>query len=275
MKKMLAKDDPRFMEWFQPEYNPHVDLDTLPKWDDKIILIHIWPNGKIQRITAKSLFLNNSFSEVNHSGKVLAKDDPEFTTWFQPEYNPHINLDILSKSDDKAVLIHKDRDGFYATTSLLVFKNNYSRPKGRRRYMLAVEFSWFPDWFQIEENEGLDVNQIHINDDGYEMKHREQDGEVWSITPKELFSDIEITHTLAVLEDPEIAFFATDSIIRKVRTSSTEDREKLLFRCPYCGGTFVSSIASMVGASPKCLICKDVGFEEEWSDLTGSYLFIR
>ena len=57
-KTLLAKNDPGFMELFDPELNKHVDLETLSPWNRNTTIYYKGPNGVVYGAICHTIFTN-------------------------------------------------------------------------------------------------------------------------------------------------------------------------------------------------------------------------
>lgn len=334
-KCIMAWDDERFREWYQPEYNPGIDVKKLRKYDKETRLVHYHENGVIRRITCKALFTSNNWNSVKSRNSFameyrefrewyqpehnigvepwkLRKSDTEknlkhvyengaeqnvtarrffrekswlprnrrsglainnqkFKEWYQPEHNPDVDISKLYITNNKTKLVHVFEDGgvqIITAYSLIVFNRWDSLA---REYKLAMEYPEFASWFQPHHNVGIDPWSITRSDERH-LIHVDKDGNERRVTPKSLFATNrwELIGkrgllTNAIKEDEDIALFVPDEDMKE-KMKRCKLAHKYIFTCPFCGEEFNRKIGDMIGRSPKCPSCRDLGLHQELVD---------
>lgn len=246
---LMAWNYPRFREWFQPEHNPGVDPTKLRKYDRETRLVHVHENGYVQRTSCYNLFYNDAWDN-NGEKRITPKK--------------------------------KHRKGLRYTP----FKKKY-----------CSEVPEFRQFFQKKYNPGIDLRELRVTDNKTRLTHVDEYGRVRHVTPnylsasqkwelappgspralrRNVFKQETGTRFNALEADPELeCFVISEAVYEKLKNCLGKD--DFYFACPYCGYEFHKKVEDMVGVSPKCPNCKDMGFFQENSEegADGGYLVRR
>lgn len=282
----MAGDYPIFMFWFQREMNPGVDPYKLSKSDETTILYHVYENGKIQRTTARKLFMDNLW-ELKHFHRQLAADDPRFRRWFQPDHNPHVDLATLKRWDSKTKVYHAFPNGYVrAITPYSLFQSGLF---DERLQMMAMDYPDFRAWYQPEYNPGLDPWTLKVSDRETSLAHEEEDGSSSCTTVRDLFEsrgwEMFDENTFfrgtgwmidATVMDKEIELFLPDKE-QANKLKRCYKNSLFQFTCPLCGSEFEKNVGRMINTHPKCPICSDTGFmrQNEEPGAEGYYMTVQ
>ena len=93
------------MKLFDPELNPGFDLNT--RSNSTKILRYRQADGQIREDPVRRLFCRRNVSK-GYTTHGFAKNVPGFMDLFDPELNPHINIETLSGADTKRRMRYKD-----------------------------------------------------------------------------------------------------------------------------------------------------------------------
>lgn len=101
------------------------------------------------------------------------------------------------------------------------------------------------------------------------MIHVDKNGNTRRVTAQQLFASNrwELVGrrgllTNAIREDEDIALFITKKeVLEKLERCRLKN--EYIFTCPFCGEEFVRKIGDMIGRTPKCPRCKDLGLYKE------------
>ena len=266
-RNSFAMEYREFREWYQPHHNVGVDPWSLRKSDEETPLKHVYEDGRIQNYTVRQVFAQKAWlpRKFRHQ---LAIDNDTFKDWFQPEHNLNVNLKKLYRTDNKTKLIHVFEDGTVqkiTANNLITFNRwDWIQPE----HKLAMEYPEFAAWFQPQYNVGIDPWSITRSDERH-LIHVDKDGNERRVTPKTLFATNrwELIGkrgllTNAIKEDEEIALFIPDEEMQE-KAKRCKLAHEYTFKCPFCGEEFDKTIGYMIGRSPKCPSCRDLGFHKE------------
>lgn len=247
----MAMDYEEFRNIFQQENNPQIDPYTIRKWDNKPRLIYINQYG------IKMSYIPCSFFR--------------YRLWEEMPYRK----------------TPKKRGGYKRTNCKdhgMATERRSGKARKQRTVEMAMDSEEFREFFQKENNPGVDpytlkkwrdyTPLIHINQYGvvtHYTPHYFFHKRIWEYVPYRQYKPGETVNALALDED--LALY--------VKTE--KDREKLLntgvhtkkaFHCPFCGYEFSKKLIDMINCSPKCPFCNDTGMYEEASDdeINGAYL---
>ena len=226
VQKILAKNVPEFMRWFNKALNPDIDLSTLYVSDSVKEIFYERNNGEIGSITAQVFFnnlkRNNGIfiegKKVKVSHHMLAIDDPIFEKWFDPVLNPHIDLSKLFRTDCQVNISYKRKDGRIGEIKTNSFFNNIKRNNSifvegrackRSSPQLAIDDPVFCEWFDPILNPHIDTSKLYRGDERVKISYKRKDGQTGKITASSFFRIIKRYNGIFV--EPKIADRKRDS----------------------------------------------------------------
>lgn len=133
------------------------------------------------------MFATDGFYPKNSRFGYYAWNFPEFRAWFQPEYNPGIDPTKIRRWDQKTILYHLEEDGRLRPTTAhnLFTKNAWNKIKV---HSVCWSYKKFREWFQPENNPGVDPKTLRTDDNEVILIHVHKNGWVQKIKAISLFA---------------------------------------------------------------------------------------
>ena len=299
IEPQLMKDIPGFLEIFNQELNPDVDIDTLTVEEGKKIKICLESGSVVER-TLKNIAYNLKSNNGKYVSKenIFAKDIPAFLEIFDPKLNPDIDLNTLKMFEHDTSIKIKITDEEIVEIQMRNIMKNIKRNNGvfisqkiyhhKKNYMRAIDSPEFSKWIIKENNPDVDLDNLGMHDSKTDLVYIDEHGIKRTIKANSFFRNVKrnggkFISRYSITSNPRKGQLVR-AVIPGINDAQTLDPDIILFWgnnkkgpdeispytghqynfiCPYCGYEFRKAIKNVAMKSPKCPSCYDNGFENK------------